>query len=437
MAKKLVDEKQRIISKYVELRKTSPHEYPTYVSFRNKTGVSREKVERLFGGYKEFAVEAETKFRDSLPKAQRALLAEKQKKYDFDVTQEMCIEDLRRVQEASPLSFISRTHYRNEGKYSDATWNQYFGTFHEFRRQAGLELTRHQHALEKHIAKQVANDHYNQWFVSEILPFMNKYVKEPLPGKIKTMMICSDLHDEEVDEFTLEVFINACRICQPDVIVFNGDIFDLYEFGKYAQDLRKVNIKERFDFVRERVFKPLREACPNAQMDFIMGNHEFRLLRLLADQTPNIRVLLSDVLGLSFSKIFGLDEFQINWVSKLDLGVFTKSDITDELKKNYRIYYDCYVVTHEPTDRFEMSGTNGHHHKAHLSSRNNYLRGHTTWVQTPGMHVADAEYLKGMAPWNTGFLKVYVNTETKQVIQNIIQTHSWCVVDGIFYERKK
>lgn len=430
-------DKKQLIDKYVELRKKDPHNYPTYLDFRKKTGIGRDTIERLFNGYKDFYAVAEAAFRRALPKSELSLLSERGKKYEPDVTKEQCITDLRRVQEESPLSFITRTRYRNDGKFSDTTWNQYFGTFNEFRRQAGLELTRSQHVLEKHVAKQASVEHYNDWFVREILPYHGKYLKSEKNSKIKTMLICSDIHDEEADEFTLQVFIDTAKRMQPDVIVFNGDIFDLYEFSNYSKDLRKVNLKSRFDFVREQIFRPIRDACPNAQIDFIMGNHEFRLLRVLADQTPHLRVLLSDVLGLSFSSIFGLDEFKINWVSKLDLSVFSKKDINNELKKNYKIYYDCYVITHEPDSKFEMSGTNGHHHRASLVSKNNIVMGQTTWVQTPGMHVSDAEYLKGLSPWNTGFLIVHVNTEKKQVVQNVVQTHSWVVVNGVYYERRK
>jgi hypothetical protein len=46
-----------------------------------------------------------------------------------------------------------RNYFRNNGRISDATWNRHFGTFEEFKRQAGIKLTRQQHGLERHIAK--------------------------------------------------------------------------------------------------------------------------------------------------------------------------------------------------------------------------------------------------------------------------------------------
>lgn len=407
--------------------------------FVNLSSISVKRVVRLFGSYTAFANEAENFLYSKMSQHGKALLSEREKKFDGSATAEDCIEDLRALQKINQNAFITRNFYRINGKYSDSTWGAFFGNFLEFRRQSQLELTRHQHALEKDIAKQASVDHYRRFYREQVLPYHNKYEKKAKPHKIKTIIVGSDIHDEECDEFTLSVFIDTCLKKQPDIIVLNGDIFDCYEASRYSQDARKVKIKERFDFVHERIFRPLRESCPDAQIDFIIGNHEVRILTLLANQTPNIRVLLSDVVGLTFAKVFGVDEFEINMVTKLDLGAFTKKDFKNELKQNYRVYYGCYAVTHEPDERIRrsMSGTNGHHHTATLESNANLQLGSITWVQTPAMHYRDAEYLKTLSGWNMGFLEVIINDETKQVIQKIHQTHEdWSVIDGVYYERK-
>jgi predicted phosphodiesterase len=262
-----------------------------------------------------------------------------------------------------------------------------------------------------------------------------------MPGKIKTIMTISDVHDKECDRFTVSLFIETCRLKQPDIIVLNGDIFDLYEFSKFSKDPRHYDILGRFQFIWDNLFRPLRENCPNAQIDFLMGNHEFRLIRLLADATPNVRVVLSDILGLKFSDIFKVDEFQINWVSKADFSAFSKTDVDNEIKKNYRVYYGAYVVSHIPDRALKsLSGTHGHHHTTMLETDAvvDAVSGNSrfvSWVQTPGAHVRDAEYLDSMSKWNTGFLEAVINIETGEVIQKVHQTFGWCVIDGVYYER--
>ena len=415
------------------------------LDFERKTEITRHYIEKYFRTYTEFRNQAENYFRSKLKGPQKALMSERAKKFDSTVSQEECLNDLRRVQEEHWGKHITRNFYREHGKYSDSTWHQFFGTFQEFRRQAGLELSRHQAAIEKSVARQASVDHYRDFFDTEILPYFNKYEKDSgNPSHVKTILAMSDLHDKECCEFSLSVFLDTCKRKQPDVIVLNGDIYDLLEFGRYSVDPRHYDIKRRFDFVRERVYAPLRAACPNAQIDLIAGNHEMRLLKLLADATPNVRILLSDVMDIGFQEIFGLDEFEINWSSKFDLGAYTKSDMNNEIKKNYRVYYDCFVFSHHPEQRLKsMSGSNGHHHQGQINPHSfvdpiSSSVKKLTWSQTPGMHEADAEYLNGVPGWNKGFLEVTINLKTQESIQKIHYTHDeWTVIDGVYYENSE
>lgn len=401
-----------------------------------------EKSLREVGGFLKLQQYGESNYLSSLPTSHRALLSEQSKKFDPNATKEDCIEDLRNLAKEITLGSITRNYYREHGKYSDSTWNSLVGSFQEFRRQAGLELTRHQHKMERSIAQHASHDHYKVYYEQQYAPFFRKYEKPKVNEGIRRIMIISDLHDKECDEFTLATFIAECDRKQPDVIVLNGDVFDLLEFGKYSVDLREIDILGRFEYVWNNVFAPLRAACPDAQIDLVIGNHEFRLMRLLADATPNVRVLLSDVMGLELKDVFKLDDYQINLVSKFNLGTFNAKDVESQLRTNYQIYYGCYVVCHEPDKNLMvMSGTNGHHHR--LEQRSNAFPDPTTgkihqvtWVQTPAGHKSDAVYIQNMCKWNTGFLEVIINVDEKEVIQKIHQTYlSWTDVDGIIYRR--
>jgi len=425
---------------YIEKKKADPSYIAQREEVVNGSKVPRRAIYRIFGSFHNFVKEAEAEYIRSLPTSARALLSERSKKFCVNATKDECIEDLRQLQKRNPLKHITRNFYRDSGTFSDATWNQFFGTFQEFRRCAGLELSRTQHKLEREIAKHASADHYSKYYETHVAPFYRKFEKVHQSSKLKRIMVISDIHDIECEEFTLEVFIAECKRKQPDIIVLNGDIFDLYEFSRYTQDPRHIKIKERFEFIHKRVFKALRDACPDAQIDFIMGNHEFRLIKYLADATPNLRILLSDVMGITFSKVFGLDEFQINWVSKFDLTAFTKTDIANIMKQNHKIYFDTFCVSHEPDAVLQKSytGTNGHHHSASLESGFNMHTGVTSWTQTPAAHVRDAEYLYKVSKWNTGFLEAVINTEQRQAIQRIHHTHNdWCEIDGVLYERKE
>lgn len=105
----------------------------------------------------------------------------------------------------------------------------------EFRSESGLQLSRSQRQLEKHIAKHASLDESRKFYRLEIEPWVDKYKQVMKPG-MKKVIIASDFHDVETDLFCLSVFIDTCRVEQPDLIVLNGDIFDLYEFSRFDKD---------------------------------------------------------------------------------------------------------------------------------------------------------------------------------------------------------
>ena len=433
-------DKLKLIKLYCEIKKTNNLVLKKIGrhDFHKASGYTRHAVEKLFGTYGNFVELAEIEFRNSLSEPHKALLSERSKKFDMHATKEDCMNDLRHLQEKNDGTFITRNKYRINGTYSDSTWNRFFGSFSEFRKQAGLELSRHQQRLERDIAKHAAHDFLREYYVKEIQPYFKKYEKPESKSRYKTMLIGSDFHDIDTDEFVNSVFIDTAKRLQPDVIVLNGDIFDLYDASKYDKDIRELKIVERFDYVKKNIFKPLRDACPDAQIDFILGNHEWRLILLLAAKTPNIRVILSDVMGLSLADVFGLDKFKINLISKIDLAAYNKNDINNELRKNYRVYYGCFVVGHFKDIGFGVSGTSGHCHRPSTETFTNITMGKCFWVETGCMCVTDAEYVMHRDKWGQSFLIAHIDTIEKKVNpEHIIIGSNSVVVHGVRYTRKK
>ena len=365
----------------------------------------------------------------------RAILSERSKKADWSATPEDCIADLRLVQENHSDSFISRNYYRVHGKYSDSTWNCHFGTFEEFKRRAGLQLSRGQHHLEKKTARHAALDVYRQFFLEEVKPWVGKYELKQTDGRIKTMLIGSDLHDVEADPFVLSVFLDTAKRVQPDVIVLNGDMYDEYEFSRFDQDPRQVNIRARYDFVREQFFKPLRRICPNTQIDFIIGNHEQRILKLLADRSPAMKVLV-DLMGVTFSQLLGLDDFRINLICKSDFAAYNAKEMHEEVKRNYKKYYETVIVNHFGDEGFAMCSVGGHTHKPKLSSTVNEVMGPIWALTTGAMAKVDAEYVPGKTNYQQSFALVHVDTWSRQALpEHIMFTSRMAVVGGKFYFR--
>jgi len=386
------------------------------------------------------ALPSMAQIRDDEPSTirERALLSERDKKFDPDATAEDCVADLRKIQENNPDLYIHRWRYMLLGEYSEATWNRYFGTFHEFRRQAGLELTRQQHQHERHIAKHASVDHYKNFYTKEIQPYTNLYPRTGKSKQFYTILSGSDFHDIDCDEFALQVFIDTARRLQPDVILLNGDVFDLYEFSRYSIDPRLVSVKERFDYVSNNIFKPLREACPDTQIDLLLGNHEWRLLKHMADRTPNLPGLLSDVMGLTLEDVFRVREYEINLHCKWDLAAWGKKSEAEQIKQNYIVYWNCFVASHIKDFGFGMSGTSGHTHKPDTSlGFSMAMGGPIFWTTTGCLRRVDEDYVMGINKHVNGFAIFHINPSTREVIpENVIFSPHSAAVAGVYYHRK-
>lgn len=349
-------------------------------------------------------------------------------------TAEEVLHDVRALAEANPERVLTRNYYRIHGSYSESVWNRYFGTFLELRRQAGILLTRQQHQLERQIAKHASVDHYRD-MNADRNSYGHKYDR-PTSKRFKQVVVASDFHDKNVDKFMLEVFLDTLKRVQPDVVCLGGDVLDLPEFSKYFCDPRDFDVVGRIKFAHEHILKPIREACPDAQIDFIEGNHEFRLLKHLADATPALRAVLSDLHGMTISSLLGLDKFQINYIAKGDLAAYTLSDVHKQVAKNYKVYWDCFAVSHESDGKkLGVPGINGHHHKTVIEPQYSHQFGAYNWIQIGCGHKLDAEYCH--PKWQHGFCIVTCDTETKQtVFDTITFSENFAVVGGKFYERK-
>jgi transposase-like protein len=348
-------------------------------------------------------------------------------------TKEEALIDLRRLAEAEPEKCITRNYYRVHGKYSESCWNKFFGTFHEFKRQAGIVLTRQQHNLEQKIAKHASVDHYRA-MSEERMGYADNYVVKN-PSRYKKIVVASDMHDKNIDSFYLTVLLDTLKRVQPDVVVLGGDIFDLPEFGRYTTDPREWDVVGRIKFAHDNILGPIRKICPYAQIDFIEGNHEYRILRHLADATPALKAVLSDLHGMTVSSLLGLDKFKINYIAKGNLATYSLAEQHREVAKNYKIYFDSFLVGHEPMySNLGFPGISGHHHKTVISSHYNAHFGNYQWVEIGGGHKLDSEY--SMSKWNHGFCILTCDTLKKEtVFDTITFTQNMAVVGGKVYHR--
>ena len=187
------------------------------------------------------------------------------------ITAEKCIEILKKLASDNPDKTITRDFFRANSPITEGAWSKHFGTFSEFKRQAGVTLTRHAHKFELDIAKHASidtframNDQKRNW---------NEAYLKPTGSRFKTIMVCSDVHDIECDPFWRYLWMETLKRVQPEMIVINGDLFDLPEFGRYETDPRDWDVVGRIKWVH-KFLEDIREVCPDTEITLIEGNHE-------------------------------------------------------------------------------------------------------------------------------------------------------------------
>lgn len=360
-------------------------------------------------------------------------LSEDERKFHPEWTKDDCVAELQRVAQLDLDRVVSRNYFRVHSRISEATWNRYFGTFEEFKRQAGIKLSRHQHNLERQIAKHASKDAQRE-MMGQKVTFEGKY-QRPCSNRFQTALIGSDQHDITCDPFYRHLFIEAAARAQPEQIVINGDVFDLTEFSKYVQDPREFKPLQRIAWVHD-FLRDLRAAAPNAELHLVEGNHEFRLVRHLTEATPALVTILSDLHGLTVPKLLGLDQFQVNYIARMDLAAFHEKDIREELRKNYLILWDCLLLHHFPEGfQYGYPGVNGHHHKHTVRAAYSPTFGPYEWHQTGAGHIREASYCAG-EKWSNGFILAHVDTHRKRTAFDYVDCSAdHAVLGGRFYTR--
>jgi hypothetical protein len=170
--------------------------------------------------------------------------------------------------------------------------------------------------------------------------------------------------------------------------------------------------------------------APNAIHLFVIGNHEYRLVNYLADTAPALASLPS----LSFSKLFGLEEFGIGLVCRSNFLAPAKKQAKLDVMENWAVLEKCFVVTHgtllgqapalSQLKRFNLSGTSGHTHRPQIFHENTLGTGPLSWMSTPAMagFAVGRDYVSTPTQWNCGFGIVQIMDGL--VSQQIVQVHS-------------
>lgn len=125
--------------------------------------------------------------------------------------------------------------------------------------------------------------------------------------------VASDFHVPFQDKEAVSSFINYCAEIQPTVIVINGDLVDMYMLSRFAKGEGR-NPMSEIEEARD-ILCQIREACPNSNIFYVIGNHEQRLEKTILSKAPELASLIEDVFS-----IFKLDNLVIQGCGTLTLN---------------------------------------------------------------------------------------------------------------------
>lgn len=270
----------------------------------------------------------------------------------------------------------------------------------------------------------------------ERLSWGDIYTKPDNGEDITVVMGAGDFHDKECDPFAWRMWMEKLRAVQPDIISIHGDMFDAPEFSKHIQDPREYDLRGRIKIVHD-MFGEMREACPDAQIDLIEGNHEARIHRHILEMNPATADILTYFHGLGIRELLGLDEFEVNYIAKGDLFAFSEAQLKKVVLESEAFYEKLLWVRHHPPkkDHVAYPGFHGHHHAHRVETYWDPGKGSFEWHQLGGMHIRQASYTDGRK-WNNGFITAYIDKKMHRV--NFDYTYvgdTSCILGGKFFER--
>ncbi len=315
-----------------------------------------------------------------------------------------------------------------------------FGTFTQLIQASGLRPNRkasYKSELDKHSQKREAYDLLLNKFKTDIEPLNHKYGH--IDKQAFKILVCSDLHADYLDPFAWEMFLTAARFYQPEVVVLAGDVLDCYAISSYSKDPRRINsFATEIDFVKKNILESIRNALPKAQIDFILGNHEVRLWKMLVANAPALAFLPS----LSYAELLSLDAYKINLVASQSI-LNPKPG-----SANYKVYGDPkkgFCITHgtkcsgqhaeAELKTWNLNGCSGHVHHYQVASKRDMSGGTKTWTSIGCMcRIETGEDYCDFPKWQQGFGIAHVYKDQSQFEYVAIQD-ALCHIGRRYYFR--
>lgn len=175
------------------------------------------------------------------------------------------------------------------------------------------------------------------------------------------------------DEAAMSLFVNVCANEQPDKIQILGDFLDLAQQGRFAQEAAFAQTTQAALDAGHKFLAQLREACPDADIIVIEGNHDRRMQNFIETNALAAfglkRAQMPDTWPvMSLPYLLRLDELNVRYVDAYPAATDWDNDTTRNIhgtKANSRGSTTAQYVTDLP----HLNTWAGHTHRAEITYR--------------------------------------------------------------------
>ena len=228
--------------------------------------------------------------------------------------------------------------------------------------------------------------------------------------KAGTTLILSDIHFPFHSETALTVAIERGIKAKPDVILLNGDTADFYSLSRFTKDPSLRDLKNEVETIKWG-FLMLRDAFPDAEIIYKMGNHDERYEHYLMDMAPVLW-------GLENTSVEALLEFE-------NYGIELVNDKRPvQIGKLNVIHGHEYPTVFSPVNpargMFLRAGSHticGHFHRSSQHSEQN-IEGHITSTFSTGCLCGLRPKYRPLNNWNHGAAIVYTDSDGAFEVDN-------------------
>lgn len=229
-------------------------------------------------------------------------------------------------------------------------------------------------------------------------------------GGVKSLVIFNDVHIPFHHKQGCQNVLQFCEDMQPDHVVINGDFLDCYSVSIFPKEPGMPNLQSEID-EGAAFLKDLRRRCPDAEMDYLEGNHEERLKRLVKQQHS-----LYGLRALTIPSLLGLDKLNIRYHAYKHPVNFGARGILTVVHGHKVSKHSAYSAKAHLLDDGYQNVIIGHthrmgfyYHDGHMGRRRAYENGGLFDKQK-------LDYVVG-PNWQMGFCVVYLREDDPDFLQ--------------------